>query len=146
MAKQRSVIPPKSEKENQHFVPRNWLSRFAGAHGRVLCLSKGKIHQVSVADIMSGNWIYTVFDEWWRPSDKLEDALANIEAKADKLFTMLHASRAVPTDGQWVELIQFLALTACRHPEIMKRGHERAKELAVCYCQCCYLSKRTSFQ
>jgi hypothetical protein len=127
-----STTSPKSEKENQHFVPRNWLSRFAGRDGRVLalCLENGNINQVSVADIMSGSWIYTVFDEWWRPSDVLEDRLAKIEGDAHKLFEMLHTSKASPTNAQWIELITFLALTACRHPDIMRRGHERSKEMA----------------
>jgi len=125
-----STTPPKSEKRNQHFVPRNWLSRFAGVNGRVLCKRGREISQISVDDIMSGDWIYTVFDEWWRPSDRLEDALANVEGDAGKLFTDLHSSSGIPTDGQWTELTLFLALTACRHPEIMARGHDRSKEMA----------------
>lgn len=123
--------PPRSVKENQHYVPRMWLSRFAGQDGRVSAIENGILkHQVSVADIMSGDWIYTVFDEWWRPSDSLEDALANVEAEANTLFDMLQTSPDLPTDEQWVALCKFLALTACRHPETMRRGHLRSKTMA----------------
>lgn len=122
--------PPKSEKKNQHFVPRNWLSRFAGLNGSVYCLRDETIRVVSVANIMSGDWIYTLFDEWWRPSDVLEDKLGNIEGCADKLFSSLHSVSRAPTDSEWCDLILFLALTACRHPDTMAQGHRRAKEMA----------------
>ncbi len=124
-------IPPRSVKENQHYVPRSWISRFAGENGRLVGLKDGTIqHQVNVADIMSEDWLYTIFDEWWRPSDRIEDALAEVEGGAKDLFDALTASRSLPTDKQWVELCRFLALTACRHPDTMQRGHQRAKEMA----------------
>jgi len=124
-------MPPRSVKENQHFVPRSWISRFAGENGRLVGLQDGTIqHQVSVADIMSEHWLYTTFDEWWRPSDRIEDALAEVEGGAKDLFDALTASKLMPTDEQWVKLCRFLALTACRHPDTMRRGHQRAKEMA----------------
>jgi hypothetical protein len=86
--------------------------------------------QVSVNDIMSGDWIYTVFDEWWRPSDRTEDALSKVESNAGLLFEALHTSAKPPTDQQWVDLCIFLALIAYRHPEVMRRGHLRSKEMA----------------
>jgi hypothetical protein len=124
-------IPPRSVKKNQHYVPRCWLARFAGRDGRVAAIQDGVLMpQVSVDDIMSGDWIYTVFDEWWRPSDRVEDALSGVERAAGVLFEALHASRDPPTDQQWVDLCTFLALTACRYPEVMRRGHLRSKEMA----------------
>ena len=127
----RDPIPPRSVKQNQHYVPRSWLSRFAGQNGRLLAIKNGVVmSQVSVDDIMSGDWIYTVFDEWRRPSDRIEDALSKVEGDAGLLFEALHASAKPPTDDQWVNLCTFLALTACRHPEVMRRGHLRSKEMA----------------
>ncbi|MFC3182435.1 DUF4238 domain-containing protein [Cypionkella sinensis] len=124
-------LPPRSVKENQHFVPRSWLSRFAGQDGRVLAIKDGKdVTQIAVADIMSGDWIYTVFDEWWRPSDELEDALSIEESRAAKLFESLHTSPVQPNDKGWIDLCHFLALTVCRHPDTMQTGHTRSKELA----------------
>ncbi len=43
---------------------------------------------------------------------------------------MLHSTSSVPTLDQWCELCCWLALTACRHPSTLRRGHQRAKELA----------------
>ena len=130
-SKMPDPIPPRSVKKNQHYVPRSWLSRFAGHDGRVLAVKDGFLMpQVSVNDIMSGDWIYTVFDEWWRPSDRTEDALSKVESNAGLLFEALHTSAKPPTDQQWVDLCIFLALTACRHPEVMRPGHLRSKEMA----------------
>jgi hypothetical protein len=124
-------IPPRSVKENQHFVPRSWISRFAGDNGRLFGLQNGAIkHQIKVADIMSQDWLYTVFDEWWRPSDCVEDALAKVEGDVGVLFDALHATASAPSTEQWVSLCRFMALTASRHPDTMRHGHERAKEMS----------------
>ena len=128
----RDLIPPRSVKKNQHYVPRFWLARFAGPTGRLVGLKDGVLrHQVGLDNIMSDDWIYTVFDSWWRPSDEIEDDLGVIDGDADLLFTNLHASRGNPSNEQWKHLCTFLALAACRHVDTMIRGHERAKEMGL---------------
>lgn len=123
-------IPPVSVKQNQHYVPRFWLARFASADGRVFGFSNGQARQVGVGNIMSEDWTYTIFDGWWRPDDALENALSVAEGTAGIVFNQIHALSAAPTKDEWEFLGWFLALTACRHPDVMSRGHNRSKELA----------------
>jgi len=127
-----NLAPPSSVKKNQHYVPRFWLARFAGPSGRLVGLKNGVFqHQIGANDIMSDDWIYTIFDSWWRPSDEIEDALGVIEGEAEQLFTALHANRINPPNDQWESLCTFLALEACRHIDTMARGHIRGKEMAL---------------
>jgi hypothetical protein len=117
------VMPPRSVKKNQYYVPRFWLARFAGPTGRLVGLKDGVFqHQVGLNNIMSDDWIYTVFDSWWRPSDEIEDDLGVIDGDADRLFMNLHADRNNPSNAQWQHLCTFLALTACRHVDAATSG------------------------
>jgi hypothetical protein len=126
------IIQPRSVKRNQHYVPRFWLARFAGVNGRLVGLKDGILqHQVGLDDIMSDDWIYTVFDSLWQSSDEIEDDLSVIEGEADQLFTNLHSGRDSPSNAQWEHLCSFLALTACRHVDTMTDGHDRAKEMGL---------------
>jgi hypothetical protein len=126
------IIPPRSVKKNQHYVPQFWLRRFAGPAGQLLGLKNGVFqHQVGANNVMSDDWIYTIFDSWWRPSDQIEDDLGLIDGEADRLFTELHANKNNPSNERWEELCTFLALAACRHVDTMMRGHERGKEMAL---------------
>ena len=65
-----------------------------------------------------------------RPGDTVENYLSKLETRAAKLFASLHAAPTVPTIEQWVELNAWLALTASRHPDVMRCGYRRAKDLA----------------
>lgn len=121
--------PPKSEKQNQHFVPRWWLKAFAGADGNIWALRGDVIRIAAAGDVMSGDWIYTLFDAWWRPSDALEDGLSKIEGAASRLFRKVETND--PSEEDWAALLGFIALTACRHPTVMKRGNELSKEVGV---------------
>lgn len=120
--------PPKSEKMNQHFIPRWWLKGFAGSTGDLQALKQGKVRIVGAGQVMSGDWIYTVFDNWWRPSDALEDALSKIEGDASKIFATFAAS---PEPRAWDAVIWFIALSVARLPSTMERGHQLSKEFAV---------------
>ena len=79
---------------------------------------------------MSEDWVYTIFDEWWRPSDALEDGLSVIEGDASRLFRKIE-SFGPASDADWTALLWFIALTACRHPKTMGRGHTMSKEVGV---------------
>jgi hypothetical protein len=105
---------------------------FAGANGRLVATIDGVYQpQVDVDHIMSDDWICTIFDPNWVSSDRVENDLAALEGLASALFDELHAGAAVPTDEQWEQLCWFLALQACRHIDLMSRGHDRGKEMAL---------------
>lgn len=128
---------PKFCKDNQHFVPRFWIKRFAGSSGRILGRRRGEVRafQVAAAGIMTGDWTYTVFDAWWRPSDALEDALSSFEGEAAKAMIAVdeaHANLDVTTKEKLCEVI---AVSGCRLPWVMRRGHERMKKLATALSQ-----------
>ncbi len=122
--------PPKSEKQNQHFIPRWWLKAFADACGNIWALQGDVVRVAAAGDIMCADWIYTLFDPWWRPSDVVEDELSKIEGNASRLFRDIEASGPAG-DEDWSALLWFIALTACRHPSAMNRGIELSKELGL---------------
>jgi hypothetical protein len=117
-----------TSKRNQHYVPRSWIKRFAGTKA-LYAWDGQKVRQVSASNIMSEDWLYTVFDNTWQPSDALEDELSKDEGKAAKLVKRLSDAHYTlkPADGD--QLCDFLALQACRHPDIMNRGYRRARAL-----------------
>lgn len=80
---------------------------------------------------MQENWLYTIFDIHWNPSDSLEDSLSVDEATAAALFRRIKTHGSATTTADRDELCSVLALQACRHPDIMHLGHRRAKELGV---------------
>ncbi len=121
---------PKFNKTNHHYIPRFWLRYFADPKGQLWKREDGKIKPTSTAKVMAEDWLYTEFDHWWRPGDGVEDNLSKMESEAARLFETLHSMRGVPTIEQWCALCRWLALTACRHPITMRRGHQRVKELA----------------
>lgn len=120
--------PPKSAKQNQHFIPRWWLKAFADPGGNIFALQNNRVQVVGAGSIMSADWIYTLFDGWWRPSDAVEDGLSKIEGTASRLFRNIEANGPAG-DEDWSALLWFIALTACRHPATMDRSVELSKEL-----------------
>jgi len=117
------------EKKNHHFVPQFWLRRFADANGAIHARKGQKVKVVGSNRIMQTDWGYTVFDSNWNPSDILENTLSIIEGRTAHLFEKLCQLGTVPTESDRIALCDFLALQACRHPDILRRGHFRAKEL-----------------
>jgi hypothetical protein len=130
MTSHPEMPPPKSDKQNQHFIPRWWLKAFADAKGNIWALRGDVVRVAAAGDIMSGDWIYTLFDPWWRPSDALEDGLSKIEGVASRLFRNIE-KHGPAGDEDWSALLWFIALTVCRHPRAMNRGSELSKELGV---------------
>ncbi|MBJ7484188.1 DUF4238 domain-containing protein [Brevundimonas sp.] len=130
MTQTSAPTPPKSEKQNQHFIPRWWLKAFADRGGNIWALQGDQVQVVGAGSVMSADWIYTLFDSWWRPSDAVEDGLSKIEGTASRLFRNIEASGAAG-DEDWSALLWFIALTACRHPTTMDRSVELSKELGV---------------
>ena len=98
--------------------------------GNIWAVRQSKVQVAAAGDIMNEDWTYTIFDEWWRPSDAIEDGLSIIEGDASGLFRRIESS-GPSGDGDWSALLWFIALTACRHPRTMGRGHEMSKEVGM---------------
>jgi hypothetical protein len=64
------------EKQNHHFVPRFWLRQFTGPNGQLFGRTRKGIREVSPRFTMQDNWLYTIFDGHWNPSDSLENAIS----------------------------------------------------------------------
>ena len=77
------------EKTNHHYVPQHWQRGFRGPNGHLYGKFHDGIRVVSPRTIMQRNWLYTVFDDQWNPSDALEDALSAIEASDAELVQRL---------------------------------------------------------
>jgi hypothetical protein len=119
------------EKQNHHYVPQFWQRGFSDSSGRLFGRMGTSIKQVSSKKTMRGDWLYTVFDNQWNPSDSLENALSALEGLAAALFRRIGTPGGASTAVDRDELCSALALQACRHPDIMGRGHRRAKDLGA---------------
>lgn len=121
----------KFEKKNHHYVPQYWQRGFRGNGGHLYGRIGNVVKPVSPRNIMQSDWLYTQFDDQWNPSDALEDAFAAVEAEDSKLFRRLHIPGYVVTTNDRDHLCAVLALQACRHPDVLGRGHRLSKELGV---------------
>lgn len=119
----------KFEKTNHHYVPQHWQRGFRGANGHLYGKFRDGIRVVSPRTIMQQDYLYTVFDDQWNPSDSLEDALSAVEAEDAKLFQRLHGPGYTSTADDRSHLCAVLALQATRHPDILRRGTKRSREL-----------------
>lgn len=121
----------KFEKKNHHYVPQYWQRGFKGTSGHLYGKFGSNIKVVSPRTIMQKDWLYTVFDDQWNPSDALEDALSVVEAEDAKLFQRLHTPGYITTVNDRDQLCAALALQASRHPDVLARGQRRGKELGT---------------
>lgn len=119
----------KFEKTNHHYVPQHWQRGFRGANGHLYGKFRDGIRVVSPRTIMQQDYLYTIFDDQWNPSDSLEDALSAVEAEDAKLFQRLHSPGYTSTVDDRNHLCAVLALQATRHPDILRHGAKRSREL-----------------
>jgi hypothetical protein len=126
---------PRFSKDNQHFVPRFWIKRFAGSNGRILGRRRGEARafQVAAGDVMTSDWTYTLFDGWWRPADRLEDALSVFEGEAATVMAAVDDVSSTLSSLLKEKLCEAIAVSGCRLPWVMRRGHQRVKELAAAF-------------
>jgi Protein of unknown function (DUF4238) len=126
---------PRFSKDNQHFVPRFWIKRFAGSNGRILGRRRGEARafQVAAGDVMTGDWTYTLFDGWWLLADKLEDALSVFEGEAATVMAAVDDVSSTLAPLLKEKLCEAIAVCGCRLPWVMRRGHQRMKELASAF-------------
>lgn len=121
------------EKQNHHYVPQFWQRGFCAKNGQLFGRMGTTIKQVSSRKTMRGDWLYTVFDNEWNPSDSVEDALSALEGLAAALFRRVGIQGSATTIADRDELCSTLALQSCRHPDIMALGHRRGKELGALF-------------
>lgn len=119
-----------NEYKNQHYVSEFWQRRFAGPDGNLYVQRNGKVGIGAAKDQMSGDWIYTTFDNTWHPSNQLERASGSLEKDAARAFRALDAPSALGTLEDQFIIRWFVAFSACRHPDTMSMGHRMAKEMA----------------
>ena len=79
---------------------------------------------------MSAEYANIVFDDYYRPSDALEDELAVNETKAIRALDRVIGSSEIGPD-EHVDLAYFLAIQACRYPEHYSRRLDLGRYLAV---------------
>lgn len=120
---------PKFEKKNHHYVPQFWQRGFLSAGGQLYGRRDSTVVPVSTRTTMASDWLYTVFDNHWNPSDAIEDILSTLESRHASLFTrlQLHGYRSTASDRG--ELVEFLAIQTVRHPDILGRGHRLSRAL-----------------
>jgi hypothetical protein len=115
-------------------VPAAWQRRFAypgdpGPYYRDLLTGKSLPAQ-GPGDKMSEQYANIVFDEYFRPSDKLEDRLSVIETRAIRSLDRTITTSIIDRDAR-VDLAYFLAIQACRYPEHFQRRLDFGKYLAI---------------
>jgi hypothetical protein len=116
-------------KKNHHYVPQFWLKAFADSNGNIYAWDGRSVGVRSSKRLMKEDWLYTLFDNAWIPTDALEDELSIMEANAAALFSKIAGSSHQFTEQDRQELLSFLALQACRHPDVMNRGYRRTRDL-----------------
>lgn len=117
-------------KKRHHYVPQFWIRAFRDSKEQLHSWDGKTAKVVSAREIMQENWLYTLFNERWQPSDVLENALGEIEGIASKVFDAVDDPSYVPTRDDCEVLSMFMGLQACRHPDVLQRGQRRAHELA----------------
>jgi hypothetical protein len=122
--------PPQLEKRRHHFVPQFWLKRFRDSNNQLWMWNGNVVRQAASGNIMQLEWLNTVFDDQWRPSDWLENQLSELEAMAAKVYLELDYAQGADLQQLRPWLPEVLALQACRHPDILFSGHRKAGRLA----------------
>lgn len=95
---------------------------------------------------MQSDWLYTVYDDDWIASDQIEDQLSTLESKHAAVFRRFVVPAAQVKDADRKELCSALALQACRHPDVMRRGYRLTKELGIAFMTAPQLSKEVFAQ
>lgn len=118
----------KFEKKNHHYVPQFWQRGFRASNGHLYARIGETVEVVSTKTTMQVDWLYTIFDNQWRPSDALEDAFSAIEGHDAQLLQRLHSPGYITTTNDEAQLCALLGLQASRHPDVLQRGHNLSRE------------------
>ena len=82
---------------------------------------------------MSEEYGYIVFDEYFRPSDALEDQLSDIETKTSRGISRATSESLIDTDAR-CDIAYLFATLACRYPDLFERRLDLARYLAIALC------------
>lgn len=143
-------------KRNQHYVPQFWQREFKDACGHLYVRyslgadprserdsKRGTAFEESTKNIFTDDYTYTVMDASFRPTDALEDALAAEEGRLKQAHDqILSASDSITSELRGM-FCRSIALTACRHPHVMRRFHHRQQDLALAYAEIHRLDRST---
>lgn len=121
---------PHYEKTNHHFVPQHWQKRFRDANNQLWVREVVDVEIRGTNRTMTSDDTYTTFDEWFRPSDALEDAFAREEGPQSQFIARLIQPGYQPTEDDKEYLCEVLAIQAVRHPDVMGSGYRMARRLA----------------
>lgn len=131
---------PKFEKRVHHIVPQSWQRRFfpvdpatneRATTGYYLDLSSNRmLGPLGPGMRMSEDYGYIVFDEYFRPSDQLEDRISQIESQAIPALDRVTASHSI-TPGDRIDISVLLALQALRYPSWFRDRFDRVRELVI---------------
>jgi hypothetical protein len=130
------ALPPKPrfDKKMHHVVPKGWQRKFApaGAAGPYCknVLTGQTRGPEGPGDKMAEQYANIIFDEYYRPSDALEDQLSKIETKALPALDRVMAAGQIGTSER-VDIAYLLAVQACRYPERYNDRLELGKLLAI---------------
>src|SRR5271163_17524 len=95
-------------KKRHHYVPQFWIRAFRDGKGRLYCREGKVVKVVSARKVMQEDWLYTLFDEHWIPSNDLENALAAIEGSVAPIFTAIADPAHIVLTGERDLLCAFL--------------------------------------
>ena len=125
---------PKFEKRTHHVVPVAWQRKFAspGDPGPYyLNVITGRaLNAQGPGDKMAEEYVNIVFDEHFRPSDKLEDDLSTKETKAIQGLSRTIATSVIDSTAR-VDIAYLLAIQACRYPELFESRLDLGRYLAI---------------
>ncbi len=125
---------PKFEKRNHHVVPQFWQKCFAsqGEPGPYyLNILTGERRNAQGPGVkMSEEYANIIFDEYYRPNDKLEDDLSLIEKKMKNGLSRLFSTGELDNTSRG-DIAMLLAIQNCRYPEFFSSRMDLAKYLAI---------------
>jgi Protein of unknown function (DUF4238) len=133
------------EKQRHHYVPQFWMRRFRDATNSLYQWNGRRCDIASTKNIMQEAWLNTTFDAQWQASNQLEDNLAQLEHLAARLFGELEDLSVVLTEQHREMLCDFLALQACRHPDVFNSGHRKVARLATFFADAPFVSTEAQF-
>lgn len=125
---------PKFEKSMHHVVPAFWQRRFTsrgdpGPYYKNI-LSNKNFDAQGPGSKMAEEYVNIVFDDFFRPSDDLENELSKLETKFANGLNNLIQNKEI-TDTSRVDLAMLLAVQTCRYPDFFRSRLDLGKYLAI---------------
>jgi hypothetical protein len=116
----KQIPKPKFEKVNHHVVPAFWQRRFSSESDPgpyyLNVLSGQKLSAQEPGEKMSEVYANIIIDEFYQPSDGLEDRLSGFDSKFVKGLDNLIETGVLSEEARG-DIAVFLAIQAARYPE-----------------------------